>query len=199
MISYSVDKEIPDYLTLSRKDLLTFFETAYMFPNSYPNENNSLEFMKREIIEMIRKMLLFEEMFGKSRLEEINYEFKIKKDSHLGQYLLKNAKCNENTNVYISFQNIKEALLIAMYEDNAKVANKILPLFQNHYYGKKEDLLKRFPRDEEILDYIAKNNDFSSYVIKEKQDNSFIVYEEGNWIVKSLEEEYVRVPKKAEI
>lgn len=199
MIEFRIDKETPDYITMEKFGLFCLSIEFRKFPND----------VQEEIADMSSSLVPFEH-YAKEALIKINSEyiseFKIRKESALGQYLIENNGRNEIVDYtnYISFETIKNAMEIAIFNDDAKMSSKIIPLFQKQRFGTKEELLKEFPRDEEVLNYILENNDFEKHLAKinheeepTQEDKSFVVYEDGEWSIKNFEEEYVRVPKKA--
>ncbi len=205
MIQYRIDKETPDYITMDRHSLLSIIASE--------KEDWSNEELRQEASRMLHQMTRFE-YEEKEKLYEINRryidKFKIRKDSALGKYLIENVEQNEiedYTN-YISYENICEAYLISSFQNDAKLTNKILTLFQNQCSGSKEELLKEFPFYEAALDFILENNDFEKYLAKVNQEEieeeeakqePFIVYEDGVWAIKNPQVELVRVPKKETI
>lgn len=203
MVEFRMDKETPDYITMDRNGLLYLGMEGKKLPNKLPNN------VYQEVSDMINTFCSFE-YSTKEELEQIGSSyltsFKIRKESALGQYLIENNGKNEiiNESEYISYKNICDAMLITIVNDDAKMANKITPLVQKQCCGTKEEILKEFPYHEDALNFIMDNNDFDAYLANKNQGENpiqetkpFVVYEEGEWAIKNLEEDYIRVPKKA--
>lgn len=199
MVGFRIDKDTPDYITMDRYGLLYLGMEGKKLPNN----------VYQEVSDMINTFYSFE-YSAKEKLEQIDSSyftsFKIRKESVLGQFLIENNGKYEIVDYteYISYKNICDAMLITIMEDDAKMANKITPLVQKQCCGTKEEILKEFPYHEDALNYILENNDFDAYLAKRNQGEEiaeeskpFVVYEEGEWSIKNLEEEYVHVPKKA--
>lgn len=109
----------------------------------------------------------------------------IRKDSLVGQYLL-NSRTIKNDDLNISFQKVKNAFTIAMFESNP-LSLQILILFQNQVSGSKEDLMRKY--DESVLDYILEHDDFDRHLEKKNetyQPGEYIVYEDGFYFKKVL-------------
>lgn len=199
MVGFRIDKDTPDYITMDRYGLLYLSSQEYIIPNK----------IYQEVSNMIYDLCAFE-YSAKKKLEQIGSSyltsFKIRKESTLGQYLIENNGKNEiiNESEYISYKDICNAMLITIVNDDAKMANKITPLVQKQCCGTKEEILKEFPYHEDALNYILENNDFDAYLANKNQGENpiqeaklFVVYEDGAWAIKNLEEDYIRVPKKA--
>lgn len=199
MVEFKIDKETPDYITMDRNGLLYLSLKEYIIPNN----------VYQEVSDMIEDLVSFEycarEKLRIIRSERID-EFKIRKESTLGQYLIENNGKYKiiNESEYISYKNICDAMLITIVNDDAKMANKITPLVQKQCCGTKEEILKEFPYHEDALNYILENNDFDAYLANKNQGENpiqeakpFVVYEDGEWAIKNFEEDYIRVPKKA--
>lgn len=195
MVGFRIDKDTPDYITMDRNGLLYLSLKKYIIPNN----------VYQEVSDMIEDLVSFE-YSAKKELEQIDSSyltsFKIRKESALGQYLIENAGKNEiiNESEFIHYSDVVSALNIALFNEEDKTSNKIFPLFKEQISGSKKELLKKFP--EWVLNYILENNDFDAYLAKRNQEKpiptkSFVVYEEGEWTIKNLEEDYIRVPKKA--
>lgn len=188
MIRYKIDKETPDYLTINKSDLLYLI----LFKDKVPSLSDAVRY---EINKMMRKLCQFERSTKSNPLmKQINsFAFKITKESILGKYLLENTGAEEiiDYTSFINREDIKNALLIAIFEDDCKRTNKILPLFQNQFSGFKEDLLKEYPYYEATLDYILENNDFKKHLLKAKniemspKEEAFLAYEDGVWTIKN--------------
>lgn len=113
----------------------------------------------------------------------------LRKDSLLGQYLINNADDVkiQNMDLYISYEKVVNALNIAMFENDCKISNKILPLFKEQISGIKDELETYCSRN--VIEYILKNNDFKTYIEKyngEYKPDEYIVYEEGEIFRKDL-------------
>lgn len=207
MIEYRIDKETPDYITITGSCLVSIATSEKK--EEWPNKK-----LCWEALRMFKQMIDFEfecnekkKTFGLNNHSFVKY--KIHKDSVLGNFLIEN---NGQYGIidyteYISFQDIQNAYLISSFMNDAKLTNKILTLFQNQCYGFKKDLLKEYPYYETALDFILENKDFEKYLAKVNQEEieeeakqePFIVYEDGEWTIKSPQAEFVRVPKKETI
>lgn len=196
MIRYSIDKVMPEYINMDREGLFYLHvEKKDVFGEVQP-----------EISEMVNSIGIFE-YNARESLEQIGSrfirEFKIRKDSLLGKYLIACTDdkeiVNEIEHEYISFEHIRNALDIAMFNDDSKITNKILTLYQNRCQGSKENLLKKFPYYETTLNYILENYNLDKYLARlDCEQESFVVYEEGNWSIKKRNEEHVRILKKGD-
>lgn len=112
-------------------------------------------------------------------------EVAIRKDSIMGQYFLNsNDEDITNEDTYVYEEDIKSALLIAIY-DNNPIAERIMPIFRNQIYGYKKELMKLY--DEETLDYILTHENFYEWIDKkEKESKEYIVFENGEYCKKKL-------------
>lgn len=200
MVTFRIDKETPDYITMDRQGLFYLGIEKGQIPND----------VYLEVSDMINDFVSFE-YSAKEKLEQIGSSylnsFKIKKDSALGQYLIENKGKNRIADVteYISYKNVCDAMLIAIVNDDAKMANKITPLVQKQCCGQKEEILKQFPYHEEALNFILENNDFAKFLAERNQEEEpkqeiqmFVAFEEGEWTIKNREKDCVRVPKKVQ-
>ena len=61
----------------------------------------------------------------------------VRKDSFMGRLFLKNTDFKEED--AISYEDIKNALLIAIFKGENRMSNKISPLFEKEIYGTKEE------------------------------------------------------------
>lgn len=89
----------------------------------------------------------------------------IRKDSILGKFILnnKNRERYVNKDLLITYDNIVNALNIAMFEDN-EIVKDILPLFKNREQGFYDELSKKY--DDSVLKYIMNNRSFGRYLSK---------------------------------
>ncbi len=202
MVEFRIDKETSNYIVMDRHGLLYLGLKGKNLPND----------AYQEVSNMINGLVPFE-YSAKENLEQIGSSylssFKIRKDSVIGKYLIENAGYNEiiNKSEFIHYSDIVNALNIALFDGEDKTSNKIFPLFKERIFGSKKELLKKFP--EWVLDYILENKDFEKHLkkidsIKElgseepiQEENAYVVYEDGEWSIKNLEEEYKRISKKA--
>ena len=120
----------------------------------------------------------------------------IRKNSLLGEYIL-TYYCEGNDDLNITHEKIRDALNIAMFEED-DISNLIFPLFKNLVSGKIDELLEKY--DKNIINYIAKRNDFKLYIDKltgsyhGKQD---LIYD-NVLVKKNLYEEFQKKNKEKE-
>lgn len=116
----------------------------------------------------------------------------IRKDSLVGQYILSHSELWINDDEQVTYDKIVNAYNVATFEDNTKMANKILPLFKGRVSGSRDelgDVCSLF-----VLDYILSNGDFKEYLKKkdgtvENQEKHYIVYEDGEYSRRILDSE----------
>lgn len=105
----------------------------------------------------------------------------LSKNSVVGQYIVSHPDMFSDDSKYISYEKVVNAFNIAIYEDNAKMSNKIMPLFKGMYSGYKDELLEQGLANENILDYILIHDDFYEYLEKkngEYIEKNYLVYDE---------------------
>lgn len=97
-------------------------------------------------------------------LSEIGKNITIKSDSQLGNWLILNTDGVNiiNEDMYVSYDKIVNALVVATFEDNEKMSNKIMPLFKSRVSGTKEELMEL--TTEQVIDYILNNPSFDDYL-----------------------------------
>lgn len=116
----------------------------------------------------------------------------IRKDSLVGQYILSHSELWINDDEQVTYDKVVNAYNVATFEDNTKMANKILPLFKGRVSGSRDelgDVCSLF-----VLDYILSNGDFKEYLKKkdgtvENQEKHYIVYEDGEYSRRILDSE----------
>jgi len=123
--------------------------------------------------------------FGLYEFEKLNNnthvsEIAIRKDSAIGQYLLNNSDSEIiNEDLYIFQEDVKNALLISLYEHDT-IYEKIIDLFRAQVGGYKAVLLEQY--DESVLDYILTHRDFESWINKEEiKPKEYVVFENGEF------------------
>ncbi len=192
MMKYRIDRKTPDYITLNMNDFLHSFSIDTLLE----------EGLEEETFKMANDIREFE-----CQIKQCVYEFKIRKDSVLGRYLVENDGKNGIADYtdYISYHSVCEAYLISSFQNDAKMTNKLLTLLQQQCSGFKEELLKDFPRYEEALDFILENNDFEKYRIQvnhqegKNSEEPFVAFEDGEWTIKTFGEEQKRILKNKEV
>lgn len=107
----------------------------------------------------------------------------ILKSSLIGEWLLAHAdgKNYINDDSFISYNKVVGALNIAIFSNEVKMTNKILPLFQGRVEGTREELMDVF--SESVLDYILEHPNFSEYLEKvdgnQTTNDPVLVYSEA--------------------
>ena len=136
--------------------------------------------------------------FEKEQGIYINDDISIKKSSLLGSFILSHPESFINDDTDVTYKKIVNAYSVATFEDNTKMANKILPLFKGRISGRKEELADVC--DLKVLDFILKNGDFDEYLNnldgKEKTPRRYIVYEDGKYFFGDLAKEKQNVKVK---
>lgn len=112
---------------------------------------------------MIRKLFYFEQNI-KINIKKVL----IKKNSSIGQFILTYTDNEKiiNTDNYITFEKITNAMKISIMMDESKIFNKLEPLFKKQFSGTKEYILENIRNGEQIVDFINKNDDFVEYLNK---------------------------------
>ena len=127
-----------------------------------------------------------------------NNEFKeikglaLPKDSNLFLHILAKAQ-SRNLDEYVSYKEIVNALNIAIFTSNNKMANKISPLFKKQISAdiKQVEALT----SKTTVEYIKKNNDFEEFLSKVNgtyEQTKYIVYENDEVYVSSLKDSYTK-------
>lgn len=133
----------------------------------------------------------------------------IRKDSTLGQFLLNHPNRDKymNRDSLITYNDIVNALNIAMFEDN-EIVSKILPLFKNREHDFIDELAKTYSQD--VLDYIVNNKDFGDYLSKidDPEERKISMYgyvdgkivQVGNYhVTNDNQEESTNIKKKVKV
>lgn len=96
--------------------------------------------------------------------ESLGREITIRADSALAKWLISNTDGKNIINIdeYISYDKIVNALLVATYQDNEKMANKLIPLFKERKSGTRDELGEYCSL--QVIDYILKNSNFDRYL-----------------------------------
>lgn len=175
-----------------------------MFFKSNKDNNEYLvinHYLVTDLFNSKEKLVIPEEVYQEVRdiYEYDSFNCNIKKDSLLGQFLISHSNATDiiNDDFYISYNKVINALNIALFRDDYKMTNKIMPLFKDQIYGTKEDLQLLYP--ENVLDYILENDDFSTYLEKENdtyKEQPCVVYENGKFTTKLLNNSRQKVKKK---
>lgn len=125
----------------------------------------------------------------------IKEDIALRKDSIVGKYMLSHPELFLNEDEEVSYDKIVGAYNVAIFDNNMKMANKILPLFQSRVSGSKDELSDGC--NPNVLDYILANGDFKDHLRKidgEYKYREYYVYENGKYEKKSLRPE-LRVVK----
>lgn len=107
----------------------------------------------------------------------------LRKNSEVGQYITSHSDMFLDDSKYISYEKIVNAFNVAVYEDNAKMSNKIMPLFKGMVSGDKKELLEQEQAKENVLDYILINDNFYEYLEKQNGEQvikNYLVYDDKN-------------------
>ena len=123
----------------------------------------------------------------------------IRKDSVIGNWLIDNENHFDlyNKDLDISYVKVVNALNIAIFSDNRKMANKIMPLFINQISGIKNKLSNEYC--EEAINYIIENDDFDTFLLKfngDYEEKKVVVYEDGELSHRILSQIGQKVKKK---
>lgn len=113
----------------------------------------------------------------------------LKKDSELGKYILSHPEIFIDDDKEVTYDKVVSAYNVATFEDNAKMANKILPLFQRRISGNRDQLSEICNLN--VLDFILKNGNFKEYLDKLDgkvvvENKEYIVYEDDEYSRKIL-------------
>lgn len=172
MITFKSNKDNNEYLMIdARYSMLTLGQSQKL---------------TGEVLDEANKIFSKLYKFEKENNHIIISEVAIRKDSAIGQYLLKHSNQDDiiNEDLFIYYENIVNALNIAIYESCA-IAERIIPLFRRKVHGSKEELLKEY--DEVVLDYILTHDDFHEWIEpQEKDPTEYIVFEDGEYSKKTL-------------
>lgn len=137
--------------------------------------------------------------FEKEQGIYVRDDIALRKDSILGHFILSHPESFINDDTDITYKKIVDAYSVATFEDNTKMANKILPLFKGRVSGRKDELADVC--DLKILDFILNNGDFNKYLDKldgkVDQQKRYVVYENGKYSFSNLTREnaYEKVKK----
>lgn len=99
----------------------------------------------------------------------------VRKDSILGNYILKNPNMFQE---YISYNDVVGAFNVSIFTGNEKMSNKLMGLFLGQKYGTRSEL-EKYCSDNE-LDYIGKNRSFSTFLKNRVgEDSVYAIYDNG--------------------
>lgn len=177
MITFKSIRDNNDYLMIGVKtDLALFLLEAESIPD--------------EIYKEINKIYISCFEFEKENNFNVNH-IAIRKDSLIGQFLIKNADSDKilNEDLYIYYDDVVNAINVALFENNNEMVKDILPLFRNQIEGNKINLQKQY--SETVLNYISKNNNFDQFLNELNgyccyNEKDYIVYENGKYEKKPL-------------
>lgn len=135
-----------------------------------------------------------------NRIGYIQEPIALRKDSIVGRYILSHPEICINDDTDVTYNKIVNAYNVATFEDNIKMANKILPLFKGRVSGSRNELGDICSLS--VLDYILSNGDFKEYLNKKdgtvkNQVNEYLVYEDGEYLKKSLSLEKDKIKVKS--
>lgn len=181
MITFKTNKENNEYFTIN---------AHWILPELIVNEEIKLpEDVSQEVGAILSKIVQFEKMNGATYIHEVA----IRKDSVLGKFLVTHCDYGEiiNEDSYIYFNQIVNAMNIAIYQDN-EIYKEIIPLFKNEDSSSKEELAKKY--DERILDYIVANDNLDNFLRhyetteeeSEKEPTEYVVYENGEFSIQTF-------------
>lgn len=181
-----------EYIMINIHELLPLAEMIQQ------NYNDSIEISKEvyNIFNQLHKEVLVNNFGHISHIA-------IRKDSLLGQFLIKNTDFNKiyNKDLIVSYEKVCNAYLVATYENNCKMANKISIFLKGQIEGTKQELInKENQNSEEVVNYILKNDNFKLYIEKmngEYKPKEYIVYENEIFSKKILSKEKQKIKKKA--
>ncbi|MDO5003674.1 MAG: hypothetical protein Q4E39_05575 [bacterium] len=136
--------------------------------------------------------------FEKEQCIYVRDDIALRKDSILGRFILSHPENFINDDTDVTYKKVVDAYSVATFEDNTKMANKILPLFKGRVSGRKEELADIC--DLKVLDFILNNGDFDEYLNnldgKEKTPRRYIVYEDEKYFFSDLAKEKPNVKVK---
>lgn len=136
--------------------------------------------------------------FAKKQGIFINDDVALRKDSILGRFILSHPENFIDEDTDVTYKKIVNAYSVATFEDNTKMANKILPLFKGRVSGRKEELADIC--DLRVLDFILNNGDFDKYLDnldgKVEQPKKYVVYEDDKYFFSDLAKEKANVKVK---
>lgn len=145
------------------------------------------------------KLFQFERENKRSYIQE---PIAIRKDSLVGQYILSHPEICINEDFDVTYDKIVNAYSVATFEDNTKMANKILPLFKGRISGSRDELGEVCSLV--VLDYILSNGDFKEYLKKKDgilntQSKEYYVYEDGSYSRRALDSEKGKAKVKSSV
>lgn len=174
MIDYKINKEDINYLDIEGK---------WCLQNIIQIKNVPLE-IKTEAQKLYDELLKFE---CQNKMGYVRF-ITIKCDSLLGTFLI------NRSDVFIDYENIYNAFMIAVYEENS-IASKVLPLFKKKIFGYKKDLEENF--GSEVVNYILMNNNFKSFISEDiYHAKEYVVYENDGFELKKLNNREINGIKK---
>lgn len=136
--------------------------------------------------------------FEKEQGVYIKDDVALRKDSILGRFILSHPENFIDEDTDVTYKKIVNAYSVATFEDNTKMANKILPLFKGRVSGRKEELADIC--DLRVLDFILNNGDFDKYLDnldgKVEQPKKYVVYEDDKYFFSDLAKEKANVKVK---
>lgn len=182
---YSDVKGMEKYISIG-----TLFDLGYIVVSS--------DSLLDEIKESFEK-LYFDRFVTGNHAIYLYYEILIKKDSDVGNFIINHPELFLNKSMEITYKKITNAYLTAVYDDNSKMANKILPLLKGKICGMKEDLSSKYC--ESVLDYILNSDDFEEHVFGVNSDKKekYLLYENGQYSVISGDKKGITKVKKIEV
>lgn len=145
--------------------------------------NLIMEDIPQNIQKEIRQAFLDFFQYQKENESKVLETVALRKDSVLGQFILSSSDLFFNDDNYISYEKVVNAYNIAVFENDDKMANKILPLFKNRMSGMKEEF-SDFP--EKVISYISRNADFYHHLKSKDNIFQYLVYEDGIYQRKNL-------------
>lgn len=136
--------------------------------------------------------------FEKEQGVYIKDDIALRKDSIIGSFILSHPENFINDDTDVTYKKIVDAYSVATFEDNTKMANKILPLFKGRVSGRKEELVDVC--DLKVLDFILENGNFQEYLNKldgiDITPKRYVVYEDENYFFSDLNKEKTPVKVK---
>lgn len=148
---------------------------------------------------------IYFKLFVFERENQIGYlqePIALRKDSLSGKYILSHPEIWINDDEQVTYDKVVNAYSVATFEDNTKMANKILPLFKGRVSGSRDELSDICSLN--VLDFILSNGDFKEYLKKKdgkvnNQAREYFVYEDGEYNRRVFDTEKGKVKVKSSV
>lgn len=180
---YSDIKDNKDYITIG-----SLFDLGFIIFSS----DSLLDEIKDEF-----EKLYFDGLVSGNHTKYLDYKILIRRDSNVGIFINNHPELFINISMEITYKKVADAYLTAIYDDDSKMANKILPLLKGKICGMRDELSSKYCED--VLDYILNNDNFEEHVFGVNSDKKekYLLYENGHYSV--INENCITKVKKIDI